>query len=280
MTQRFETQIQFTCPDCHALAVTSAEVPEPDWSAAESMSDLNSEGATEVECPHCETVFEAYVVNSAGSCEVRLNAHPETAVSADVAFYSPEEDWSDYALPENPLSIWAESFEQAQAYLDAHGSDDGGALINRMVFSQHVAALEAFLGDTLLKEVLGDEKRLGRLLAGDKELAKERFTLAEIQENPGLIRDRVGAYLADIRYHNLAKVDTLYRIALEVELLKEQTQREKLFVAIQHRHDCVHRNGRDKNNEKLTVFTKAYVTETAELFRALIERVDLALSPF
>lgn len=75
-------------------------------------------------------------------------------------------------------------------------------------------------------------------------------------------------------------VATGYRIALEVELLKEQTQREKLFVAIQHRHDCVHRNGRDKNNEKLTVFTKAYVTETAELFRALIERVDLALSPF
>lgn len=280
MTQCFETQIQFTCPDCQALAVTSAEVPEPDWSAAESMSDLNSEGETEVECPHCEAVFEAYVVNNAGSCAVTLNNHPGTAVSADVAFYSPEEDWSDYTLPENPLSIWVESFEQAQAYLEAHGSDDGGALINRMVFSQHVAALEAFLGDTLLKEVLADEKRLGRLLAGDKELAKERFTLAEIQENPGLIRDRVGAYLADIRYHNLAKVDTLYRIALKVELLKETAQREKLFVAIQHRHDCVHRNGRDKNNEKLTVFTKAYVTETAELFRAVVEKVDLALSPF
>ena len=148
-----------------------------------------------------------------------------------------------------------------------------------MVFSQHVAALEAFLGDTLLKEVLADEKRLGRLLAGDKELAKEKFSLVEIQSKPELIRERVSAYLGDIRYHNLAKVDALYRIALEVEVLNDQARNEQLFVAIQHRHDCVHRNGRDKNNEKLTVFTKAYVTHTAELFRSLVERIDVALSP-
>lgn len=63
-------------------------------------------------------------------------------------------------------------------------------------------------------------------------------------------------------------------------MLRDQTQNDKLFVAIQHRHDCVHGNGRDKNNEKLTVFTKAYVTETAELFRSVVELIDVALSPF
>lgn len=281
MTQQFETHVQFLCPNCDTRVQTAAEVPEPNWSAAESMSDLNSEGATVIDCPHCDTQFEAYVINSAGECDVTLKDHPETSVVADTAFYSPEEDdWSDYVLPDNPYSIWKESFEQAQAYLEAHGTADGTELLNRMVFSQHVAALEAFLGDTLLKEVLADAKPLGRLLASDKELAKEKFTLAEIQANPELIRDRVAAYLADIRYHNLAKVDTLYRIALEIEVLTDPTQKEQLFTAIQHRHDCVHRNGRDKNNEKLAVFTKTYVAETAEMFRMLVERIDLAVSPF
>ncbi len=281
MSQRFETHVQFICPRCAAHASTAVDVPEPDWGGAERMSDLNSEGETEVQCPVCASLFEAYVINSAGDCEVTLKEHPETHVSADTAFYSPEEDdWTDYVLPDDPFSIWKESFEQAQAYLEAHGSDDGGALLNRMVFSQHVAALEAFLGDTLLKAVLADPKPLGRLLAGDRELAKEKFTLAEIEASPELIRDRVSAYLADIRYHNLAKVDVLYRTALEIEVLKDQDQREKLFTAIQHRHDCVHRNGRDKANERLTVFTKAYVSETAHLFRMLVERIDTAVSPF
>lgn len=185
VSQRFEAHVQFICPRYEAHASTAVDVPEPDWGEADRMLNLNSEGETEVQCPVCASLFEAYVINSAGDCDVTLKEHPETHVSADTAFYSPEEDdWTDFVLPDDPFSIWKESFEQAQAYLEAHGLDDGGALLNRMVFSQHVAALEAFLGDTLLKAVLADPKPLGRLLAGDKELTEEKFTLAEIEASP------------------------------------------------------------------------------------------------
>lgn len=63
----------------------------------------------------------------------------------------------------------------------------------------------------------------------------------------------------------------LYRSALEIEVLNDQDQRESSFTAIQHRHDCVDRNGRDKANDRLTVFTTAYVSETADLFRMLVD---------
>lgn len=46
------------------------------------------------------------------------------------------------------------------------------------------------------------------------------------------------------------------------------------------RHDCVHRNGFNKDGEKLTNFTKAYVAEIADAFRKVVHRIDLALSPF
>lgn len=281
MSQRFETHVHFVCPACAAHAQTAVEVPEPDWGAAESSSDLNSEGETEVNCPHCNAVFDAYVINSAGDCDIRLNDHHDTAVVTDLAFFSPEEEeWSDYELPENPYSIWMASYEQARTFLEAHGSEDGGALANRMVFSQHVAALEAFLGDTLIKATLHDPKVIVRLLENDIELRKDRVSLLDVQANPTLVVDRVSGYLRDVRYHNLAKVSVLYKIALGVDLLIERDQTDRLFAAMQLRHDCVHRNGFNKDGVKLENFTKSYVSETAAEFCKLVARIDLALSPF
>jgi hypothetical protein len=227
------------------------------------------------------TLADTPARNPAGDCDVRLNDHEDTAVVADTAFFSPEEDeWSVYELPENPYSIWRASYEQAGAFMEAHGSEDGGALLNRMVFSQHVAALEAFLGDTLIKTVLHDRKFIVRLLENDTELRKDRVSLLDVQRNPNLVVDRVAGYLRDVRYHNLAKVSVLYKIALGIDLLTEKDQTDRLFAAMQLRHDCVHRNGFDKDGVKLENFTKVYVSETAAEFGNVVNRIDLALSPF
>lgn len=71
--QRFETNASFECPACGQADNTPVEVPEPDGSAAENFSDLNSHGPTEVTCNRCKAVFPAYVSNSAGTCEIVLD---------------------------------------------------------------------------------------------------------------------------------------------------------------------------------------------------------------
>lgn len=263
------------------MVTVSVDVPEPDWAGAEDSWDLNSEGETVVNCSACEASFDAYVVNNAGDCQITLADHSDTIVLADTAFFSPEEEsWVEDDLPDNPYSIWKMSHDQLRSFLEAHGETDGGALINRMVFAQHVVALEAYLGDTLLKSVLGDPKVLGRLLENDTDLSKDKFTLREIQDNPDLIRDRVTAYLRDVRYHNLAKVNVLYRNALGVDLLADREKAAPLMEAMRLRHDCIHRNGFDKQGTRLTQFTMAYVAGVANAFRDLVNRLDLALSPF
>lgn len=281
MSQQFETHVTFQCPKCSAVTQSAVDVPEPDWGAAETSSDLNSEGDTVVDCGTCGAAFDAWVTNSAGDCHVTLNDHPDTRVQADTAFFSPEEDaWSDADLPENPYSIWDGSYQQTCAFFDTHGEEAGDALINRMVFAQHVVALEAYLADTLLKAAMGDAKVLGRLLEHDLDLRKERFSLLDIQANPELVRDRVAAHLREVRYHNLAKVNVLYKIALGVDVLTDSDAAAPLIAAMRLRHDCVHRNGFDKDGEKLVNFTRAYVSATAEAFRKVVQRIDLALSPF
>lgn len=86
--QRFETDISFTCPNCKDTVSTCAEVPEPDWPSTERTADITSDGPTEIICPNCEHIFQAYVYNSAGTCEVELLEFPDTIVTSGLAQFS------------------------------------------------------------------------------------------------------------------------------------------------------------------------------------------------
>jgi hypothetical protein len=43
------------------------------------------------------------------------------------------------------------------------------------------------------------------------------------------------------------------------------------------RHDCVHRNGFDKDGNELKVFTKLFVQDTADLIKLFVENIEKAV---
>lgn len=90
-----------------------------------------------------------------------------------------KEDWLEYEPPDNPYCIFMDSYSQTRDILADHGGDDGSHLINRMVFTQQLGALEAYLYDTLTIAVMNNKVALNRLLKDDKELVKEKFDLSE-----------------------------------------------------------------------------------------------------
>ncbi len=190
----------------------------------------------------------------------------------------PEADeWLDYSIPDNPFTIFMNSYRQTSKLLADHGKDDGSHLINRLVFSHQVTALEAYLGDTLMNAVAADMDAMQRLIDKDEDLAKEKFTLAEFSKDPDLIKRKVREHLRSILYHNIAKVDALYNIALEIRILSLTTDKASIFKAVMLRHDCIHRNGFDKEGNEIKVFTKAFVQETADLIKSFVDRIDNAL---
>ncbi|KRR29621.1 hypothetical protein CQ13_38445 [Bradyrhizobium retamae] len=142
------------------------------------------------------------------------------------------DEWLGYDVPPNPFTIFMDSNRQTSDLLADHGKEDGRHLINRLMFSHQVTALEAYLGDTLLNAVAGDAEAMQRLIDGDDELAKEKFTLAEIRKEPNLVARKVREHLRGILYHNLAKVDVLYNIALGVRILNLTPNKAELFTAV------------------------------------------------
>jgi hypothetical protein len=92
-----------------------------------------------------------------------------------------------------------------------------------------------------------------------------------------LVERKVREHLRAVLYHNLAKVDVLYDIALGVRILNLAGDKKSLFKAVILRHDCVHRNGFDKDGNELKVFTKASVQDMADLIKVFVERIEKAV---
>ena len=188
------------------------------------------------------------------------------------------DDWLDYEAPSNPYSVFMNSYHHAGDLLTAQEMDHGSSLLNRMVFSHQITALEAYLGDTLIKEVMSDSDAMRRLIVEADELSERKFTLVQIAGSPGLVESTVRAHLRDILYHNLAKVDVLYRIALGFGIITLMSDRASLFKLISLRHDCVHRNGFDKDGKELNVFTKEFVQTTSDLIRDFVDKIEGAVT--
>jgi hypothetical protein len=85
---------------------------------------------------------------------------------------------------------------------------------------------------------------------------------------------KVREYLRSILYHNLQKVDFLYKTALQTPILNLAQDRAELLKAVILRHDCVHRNGFDKDGNELTIFTKQFVQATADLIKGFVAEIE------
>jgi hypothetical protein len=286
MMQTLQTHISFICPSCGKNAECNVDVPEPDWSAAENMSDLSSEDQTDVFCNLCQSEFPAYVMNTSGECYVTLDDYPDIDVIAESAFFSPspDDEWLNTDVPIDPYKIFVDSYYHLGDILAEYGLGGRGILthsshiINRMVFVQQISALESYLGDNLTKRVLESDDALQKLLNKDKDLKDVRLPLTGISKDPNIVARTVQKHLQKILYHNLAKVEVLYKITFDINIWPDQETKEKIFNSIVYRHDCVHRNGRNKDGEKLEVFTTEYVSDILETTLLFAKHINDSLS--
>jgi len=150
-----------------------------------------------------------------------------------------------------------------------------------MLFASLISGLEAFLSDTLLNAVSARKEAQLRLVKNDKDVLTMKFTLAEVLETPNLVIETITTHLRDISFHNLPKVNALYRAALDIDFFKllEKEEVAALNKAVELRHHVVHRNGRDKDGNLLENFTPAYVESVLKLAEALVHKLEDAVNP-
>lgn len=112
-----------------------------------------------------------------------------------------------------------------------------------MLYSSAITTLETYLSDAFYQAVIKDEMLVERLVLTTPEFKDKKYSLSELFEWKKKTNEKVGEYLFNIVWHNLAKVRCMYSDVLGVKFPEDSGA---IYAAIVIRHDIVHRGGKTK----------------------------------
>jgi len=272
----FVSSVWLKCPICRVETHSDLVVPEPDFNE-ETSSEMASDDMVEIKCNHCEELLLGHANVIPGHCSIKLYNYADTVVHADTPSYASNvdnRDWEDYVLPENPHQIFKSTIGSLKGILVEHVNEHTRNLFNRMIFSQAITAFEAYFCDTLIKNVTFSKSAMLALLKKDSSLSAAKFPLSVLLENPNIVKREIEKSLKNRLYHKVDEVTRLYSNALGISITPNREDLQRLKVDIGYRHDCVHRNGMDKEGNRLKVLTTDYVAETLEVVERFVDHTE------
>ena len=257
--------LRFTCPHCGAANETEALcVPSPNWEA-ETHSDSVEYNTYEHTCD-CGETFKITLYNGFydGSGEI----------DTDVEDLEVEDEYDDIdsQIDEYMNSILYNSHvTETMTALDAIEtlSSDVKNTLYRVLYANLISCMESFLSDTLIHKVLESEDNKRAFVKGYKEFSKLEIGLSSLYDTIDSIDGIITKTLRDIIYHNLPKVKGIYKDVLGIDLGEIGV----LCKCVNTRHDIVHRNGKTKGGEKITIERKD-IEELAKAVSDMIENVE------
>ncbi len=156
-------------------------------------------------------------------------------------------DYEDYVSElvvvcrDDPHRFLEERIAEIFAVLDASALDGANVrLLHQMAHSSLIAALEAYLSDTVSYWVDKDERALRRFVSTNKDFQSRSLTVAELFERLDKFGGELKTYLADFVWHRLDKVKPMLASGLEIRV----PEIGDLMKEVKVRHDIVHRAGR------------------------------------
>jgi hypothetical protein len=147
--------------------------------------------------------------------------------------------------------------------------------LNRLLYANVISALETYLSDAFINIVMSNPALIRKVVETTPEFKKRKFDLSEIYIRYDSLETQVGEYLANVIYHDLAKVKNMYMSVLGIEFPDDLS---KMYAAISNRHDVVHRNGKNKNGNTLEI-GKEEITALIFISREFVEHINLQLPP-
>lgn len=251
------------------------EVPETDWTG-DNTDERFTQSQEDVFCSHCNEGYLLEVQNSDGRVAVWIVGHEEQDVSATDA-YMTEPDLNDLPEPGDIAVNILSTLADVRLVVKAAEPSFYKATVHRMAFIQQFAALEAYLSDTIVTQVLEKPWVLAASLKGIEELKDMKLSIAEVNADPDIVRRTVASHLRDLLYHNFAKVMEIWKVTLNFPLFSDRDLQVRMFKSVPIRHDCVHRNGKDKSGAERTEVDDAFVKQVDEDITAMVRHIEASI---
>jgi hypothetical protein len=152
----------------------------------------------------------------------------------------------------NPSQFFERRLQEIDALLAGAITATLQPLLRQLLYSSLIAALEAYLADTLSFWVNADKEVFKCFVTSCEEFKQRKFSLAEIFERMNDLTKEVEAYLQQLVWHRLDKVGPLMSDALGIEV----SEIGPLMKHIMVRHDIVHRGGKTKEGKTIDIGTE------------------------
>lgn len=187
-----------------------------------------------------------------------------------------ESDYDSYLsmlgnIEQSPYQMLLEKLGQIKDVLTAHGSPHIQALVTQLAHGAAITALEAYLLEVTTKKVLEDEKNLRAFVDNntDPKFGKATLTLSTIFKRMDGIKDEVNAYLQTFIWHRLDRVKPILEMTFGITV----PDIAELMAEVVIRHDIVHRGGKNKKGEPVTV-TIVGVNRVVDLIQAFCKSIE------
>lgn len=198
--------------------------------------------------------------------------------------HAPEEEWDerfdfDVGARSAPLVKLRERLAQGKKILGLQGDAEAKDLATKLVFSNAIGVLEAFLYETVKYWVDNDQAALENIVKKLPVFRDEKITLGQMFERQKELVTHVKGHLQNMIWHRWEKVVPFFRDGLEIKM----PSLKAFDAALLKRHDIVHRGGHDKaggavqiTQEELDALFVAIHAFAFEVDKLLIERADKA----
>jgi hypothetical protein len=149
-------------------------------------------------------------------------------------------------------------------------SPDNPSLV-RLLYANAITSMEAYLADTVKKNVLTREPLLRRFVESHPSFKDMKLTMAGVFRAHGEMKTQVRKILDDTSFHHIDRAIAIYRSVFCAEFPRELLG--PLHRAIENRHHIVHRNGKDDSG-KLIELTRADLEHVITVVTATISAID------
>lgn len=280
---------EFTCPNPKCRQHISEYVVTPmAYLTAEKQSDITVTETTEVQCEHCGTTYFVTVSNDSATLDGALDEHPDVNVHIEPPdWYYERDDYEDnwlYAIYDAPQSSHRDDSAELDAFVAKHCSEDTQNLNNRMALMQAWSIFETYLADQLATYLANNKEALIRFARNDSPIKDLKLDAAHMLEQKLTVTDEIVRAVKDRLFHKLGKpgvtcsraagVPKWYGIGVNIEIEPDLAKLDRLRFFAGLRHDCVHRNGRDRKGDLREDLTKTNIIEMRSLMDGVVTHIS------
>lgn len=162
------------------------------------------------------------------------------------------DDFEDIAEVQAGETKFHEHFRSSINDLVELNAGKRNPVLQRMIFSSVITTMEAYLSDTMKKNVLNRHAIKRRFVETYKSFSSNELTENQIFKYLDGLDKKIKHYLdREISFHDTWHIKTLYEGVLNCKLQQDTLALIKGYAST--RHDIIHRNGRDRNGDAVEI---------------------------